>query len=362
MSSLERPPPSPATEPPFDAAALTRALAIGALGGTIAHLLHVPLAYMLGALFAAMAASLAGARLAVPPGFRGVFLVVIGLFLGQSFGAGGGPPPATWIATSLMAVLYVPIAILLCRAFYLRVARLDQRTALLSSVPGGLSAVILFSSALGADERQVALTQCLRITFVVLAAPALFFGVLGYAEPDLAASPVRLVTVSESALLLVGSLAAAAALAALGAPLPLLIAPILASAAFRLTGMVEGRLPAWLVEAALVVVGAAIGARFAGAEPKALLRLAGWTLLASLILMALSALFALAAAVLFNADFMAALLAFAPGGVAEMCLIAIALDVDPSFVATHHVVRIAFILTAAPAVAIWLSRRSEEQG
>ena len=43
-------------------------------------------------------------------------------------------------------------------------------------------------------------------------------------------------------------------------------------------------------------------------------------------------------------------LAFAPGGLAEMTLISLAMGVDVAFVSTHHVVRVAFMVTAAPAV------------
>ena len=47
---------------------------------------------------------------------------------------------------------------------------------------------------------------------------------------------------------------------------------------------------------------------------------------------------------------MAALvLAFAPGGLAEMCLMALALDIDPAFVSTHHVGRILVVVMLAPA-------------
>ena len=52
----------------------------------------------------------------------------------------------------------------------------------------------------------------------------------------------------------------------------------------------------------------------------------------------------------------AVLLAFAPGGLAEMSLIALALGVDVAYVATHHVVRIFFIVALAPLVFRLLRR------
>ena len=49
-------------------------------------------------------------------------------------------------------------------------------------------------------------------------------------------------------------------------------------------------------------------------------------------------------------DFRAIVLAFAPGGLAEMTLIALALGIETAFIATHHVIRIAMIVIAAPLV------------
>ena len=49
------------------------------------------------------------------------------------------------------------------------------------------------------------------------------------------------------------------------------------------------------------------------------------------------------------------LLAFIPGGLTEMSLIALALGVDPAFVVTHHGVRVSLVvLIALPAFA-WLT-------
>ena len=58
-------------------------------------------------------------------------------------------------------------------------------------------------------------------------------------------------------------------------------------------------------------------------------------------------------------DFLAVLLAFAPGGVAEMCLIALSLNVDPSFVAFHHLARISLILLMAPMLGAWMTGKNQ---
>jgi uncharacterized membrane protein AbrB (regulator of aidB expression) len=53
-----------------------------------------------------------------------------------------------------------------------------------------------------------------------------------------------------------------------------------------------------------------------------------------------------------------AFLAFAPGGQAEMTVLAIVAGADLGFVVTHHLVRIILVITGAPIVA-GLLRRSK---
>ena len=83
-------------------------------------------------------------------------------------------------------------------------------------------------------------------------------------------------------------------------------------------------------------------------------------LIVSVLLMIASALlFAALFSTLLGLDFLAVLLAFAPGGVTEMCLIAVALAIDPVFVAAHHIVRIMFIMIAGPLLGRALNPVSE---
>ena len=52
--------------------------------------------------------------------------------------------------------------------------------------------------------------------------------------------------------------------------------------------------------------------------------------------------------------YIALVLALAPGGIAEMGLVALAMGSDPLFVATHHVVRLGVVVLVAPMVfKIW---------
>ncbi len=332
------------------------ALAIGTVGALVADALHVPLAFMLGALFATMGASFLKAPVLPSLRLRINCFVIIGLYLSEGFTEEVVAAAAGWWPSLFLAMVYPVVIGALCFYFYVRAGAMSRADALFSGVPGGLSGIVLVSGAFGADEGKVALSHALRVAMIVLAAPAFFFGVLGYSEPSLAVAEENLISWGDAGILAAAAIAAIYVASRLGVPLPQLIAPLAVGATFRSTGIIEGAMPELLVEAALVVVGASIGARFVGARLRDLGALAVWTLLGTALMVAGSIVFALAATATTDATIFPAILAFAPGGVAEMTLISIALESDPAYVAAHHLVRLGFIMLATPFVAPRLTR------
>lgn len=332
-------------------------LAIGALGGWLAHLAHVPLAWMLGAMFFAMFAALAGLPVEVPLWLRAWFMLPIGLFLGEAFDGIGMDQLAQWPLSIAGACLYVPVAAGAAYFYYRTVCRQEPVTAVCSAMPGGLTAMVLIAGALGADDRRVALAQVFRLAIVICMAPVIAFWLLDFTPPDPAGMAARpQIGWGAFALLFAAAAAAMVGLARVNVPLPFLIGPLIASAALRTTGLIEGALPHWLVECALVVTGASVGTRFHGVDWGEWLRFAGLTFGGTAILMAVSGLFALGVSAVSDVGLFAALLAYAPGGVAEMSLIALAIDADPGYVAVMHIVRIAFILALTPVIGALLRR------
>ena len=50
------------------------------------------------------------------------------------------------------------------------------------------------------------------------------------------------------------------------------------------------------------------------------------------------------------------ILSFSPGGIYEVAVIAIAFDLEPDFVAFHHIIRLLFILFTVPVILKILSK------
>ena len=60
---------------------------------------------------------------------------------------------------------------------------------------------------------------------------------------------------------------------------------------------------------------------------------------------------------LFGVNFIQTLLAFAPGALEALTILAFQMNIDPAYVAAHHVVRFVALVAAVPLVARWLSRK-----
>ncbi len=333
------------------------ALLVGIIGGTLFHALGLPLAWMLGPLAANLVAQAIRVRVAIPNRLRAASHVVLGMVLGGSFSPDVLNRVAEWPVSLAGLGLFTVVATALTTWFY-RSRGMDTITALFAAAPGVMSGMIVMGTEAGCDERRIALVQSLRVAMVVLALPPLVVlasgASAGVASVESSAPTPELGW--DLLLLLAGVLACVWVAVRLRLPAPQVMGSMLASAGLHLSGWVVTPLPDVALDATLVVLGSSIGARFSGVTIAEVLRLLAQTLLAVGALLAAS----LAGAAVYHywlqLDFWAALLAFAPGGVAEMSAIALALDIDPAFVAFHHLFRIALIIASAPLVLLLLKR------
>jgi uncharacterized protein len=330
------------------AARIVATLAIGAAGGAAFAWARLPLPWMLGAMLATTVASLAGAPLRLPHRLRSPMVAVIGVTLGSGFDRElAASVPRWW--PSLVALL--PYALVLGGATYLylrRVEGLDPRTAFFSSAPGGLSEMILLGERSGGDVRTISLIHATRILLVVAVVP---FAARALGDGAGAAAGVGPPGAGADAAALLALTATGAAGFWLGAKLRLpawaLLGPMLASALAHGAGLVEAAPPRALVAAAQVVIGASVGARFSGFPLAAVARAIRSGAVLTVLMLALTAGVAEAVAAVTGAPFLRLFLAYVPGGLAEMSLVALSLGVEPAFVALHHILRIALVVAAA---------------
>jgi membrane AbrB-like protein len=339
---------------------LTRAklmtLALGVPGGALFWLLNLPLPWMLGAMAATTLAAISGVRVALMPSLRLVFVAILGVMLGSAFTPEVVQGLATWIGSFARLSLYVVVATAGVWLFYRKVARYDTATAYFAAAPGGLNEMILAGGALGGDERRISMSHAARIlvAIFVISFGYRWFG--DYAPVAANATYADHIAWSEWAVLIACGVVGYVVARLLRIPAYALVGPMVLSAIVHAAGITQSRPPVWLVAVAQLVVGSMVGTRFDGVSPRMVGKAVVLAIVATAVLLVLAAVFGQAVESTLGIPFSAALLAFAPGGLAEMSLIALSLDVDAAYVSSHHIVRIFMIVLAAPFVFRLLSR------
>jgi membrane AbrB-like protein len=212
---------------------------------------------------------------------------------------------------------------------------------------------------MGGDDRTIALSHAWRLVLVVFTIPLSFRLFAGYVPPavSFAGGFAAIGPVDWLIILLCGILGTA-----LGRlcrlPAPWLTGAMLLSAAAHISGITAFRIPPLLVLLAQIGVGSALGCRFVGVHWTALWRVVRVGTLGSLMMLGNTALCGAAVAAVTGIPLAALLLAYAPGGLAEMSLIALTLGIDAPFVSTHQVTRILLVILIAPLFFRLLPRRA----
>lgn len=338
-----------------DTAALLGTLALAGIGGGVATALGLPLGYMLGSIVlvgvvAGLGVKVAGRGMFLPQKLRMSFIPVIGVVIGAAFTPEVAGEALTWWISLLALLVYVPLAHVVGFAIY-RVGGLDRSTAFFAAVPGGLIEAVELAEQAGANVPMTATLHFLRLIGIILCVPLIFTLLTGQLVGS--ASGVR-VAGSEVALglwdagvLLASGLLGWAGGRALHLPAAFLTGPLIASAIAHGMGWVHGVPPGWLVAVTQVVVGGGLGARFAGVGGAMLGRALVLSVVYGAALLVVAYGFAVALHGLGVAPTAAAFLAFAPGGVAEMSLVALSLQYSVVFVTLHHVARILIAVLVA---------------
>ena len=139
-----------------------------------------------------------------------------------------------------------------------------------------------------------------------------------------------------------------------GAPI---LGPLIVSGAVALAGGLHYRPPAEAMLIAQFFLGIGIGVKYAGITVAEIRRVLTASLGYCVVLTVLSVVFAEIVIQAGIAPPLDAILAFAPGGQAEMVLLAIIAGTDVAYVVTHHLLRIVIVILGAPFVARWVRPR-----
>jgi membrane AbrB-like protein len=323
---------------------VARALTLCCATGAGFSYLGAPLPWMIGPLLAMACGRFFGAHLAAPRWGRALGQLVIGCALGLYF----TPPVALEIADHwpfLIAAGLFAVVLAYASAWFLtRSANLDGTTALFSSVPGGAAEMTVLGERFGARLDRVVLAQSLRVMLVVVTVP-LVFAFLGLHGVDTYQLSRSEVSASGLAGLLAGAAAAGALFTRLRVPNSWMLGPLAVSIACTLSEVHLSAVPAIVSNAAQVFLGCALGAGFDRNSLRSAPRFIVMVLISIVLAMILSGMFAWAMAVWGGFSIATAMLATAPGGMAEMCITAKVLRLGVPLVTAAHLARVVILVT-----------------
>jgi membrane AbrB-like protein len=341
------------------------AFALGAAGGFAAKALGLPLPMLLGSLITVSAAAIGGLRLGgrvlgIPMPIRSGFVPVIGVSIGTAVTPGILEEATRWWPSVLALFVFIPLAHAISYTLTRRLGGLDKATSYYGTMPGGFIESIWMGDQAGADAAYLTMLQFLRLILCIVLIPIGFSLVTGHAVGSATGAVIggaeHVLTLTDWAILIAAGVLGAWLGSLTRLPAYMVTGPFLLSAIVHYMGWVEGGPPGWLISLTQLVIGASLGARFAGRSPRILLhgvRLAGVNVAAMLILTTIAAT-ALHGVV--GERWEAVFLAFAPGGLAEMALVALSLEISVVYVTVHHILRIILAVFVARIFAAWALR------
>lgn len=344
--------------PAFDLSILRRtaeALLIGAAGGIALNATGMPAGLISGSVIAVAAAAIAGRPVVVPVLLARTTFVLIGIALGSIV----SPQALHGIAAYPLSIAVVTAAtfgIMAATSFYLRIVhRWDPLSALFGASPGALAQAMALSAEAGADLRAIVIVQTIRVVMLTVGIPVGLF-LFGFALPTgqtirPAASPVEL------AILLPAAVVPAFLLYRARFQGGWLFGAMIGSGVLHGGGFIQGTLPWWVYDAAIIVLGTVTGARFANTSPRMLLHLV-WAGLGSFAVAFTIAGLSIAVVTPFvHVPPANVVIAFAPGAQDTMMVLALALHMDPIFVAAHQIARYVIVSFAIPIMAGRIQKR-----
>ena len=333
--------------------ALIVTLLISGLGVAVFYTLALPLPWLLGPLLGCLIAALFGVPLRGAPKTSQVMRTILGVAVGATI----TPALFAQLGTLIWTLALVPVLVICVGAVGYPLFRkgfgFDHPTAFYAAMPGGLQDMLLFGEEAGGDVRALSLIHATRVLIVVMVLPFVFAFFYDVDLNQPAGAPFLSVPWQQLLLLAVAGIAGWRIAARIGLFGASLLGPLFLTAGLSLAGLIEHRPPAEAIQAAQFFIGFTIGVKYAGISWRELRVDVTAGVIFSVLSLCIGAVFAMLILRAGWLPFTEAVLAFSPGGQAEMAIVALVAGADAAVVVAHHLVRIVFVIVGAPLVDRW---------
>lgn len=329
--------------------ALTLGLAL--LGTGVFWVLSLPLPFLFGPLSACLVAALMGA----PLKGLGQVSVAARTILGVAVGASLTPEVVARVpqmaASVALIPLYVAVIGMMGVPFFRKIYKFDWATSWYAAMPGGLQDMVIFGQEAGGNVRALSLIHATRVLIIVTVAPLILTLGFGVTLDNPIGAPAAELPLQEMAIMVIAALVGWKGGEKIGLFGASILGPMTVAGALSMLDVIHYRPPAEAILVAQFMIGIGIGVGYVGVTMHEIRRDVSAGVIFVLILAGLAALFTEVVVVLGLAPPVDGFIAFAPGGQAEMTVLAIIVGADLGYVIVHHLTRVLLVISGAPIIA-----------
>ena len=319
-------------------------------GAILADYFRIPLAWMLGPMLAISIASLSGIKVKMPKLALSAILIILGLHIGNYIDQNLLSQMKDWIWTSIVMFFYILASIFIVSKYLQKFSGYKEKTSIFSAAPGALGPLLILADYEKSDLSQVATAHLIRLIIIITLFP---FFVVNF-SPTEAMEITKFNYMDQNHLnlliLLIGSIILIYIFDKIKVPAPLLAGALVASGILQITEIASYKLPDQSINFCLLILGASVGCRFADKSLNEVIKNTAHSFVATTLLVILGIIAAVIAGYFVENNFLTLLLSYCPGGIYEVAVIAITFNLDPNFVAFHHIIRLLMILFTVPVI------------
>ncbi len=314
----------------------------------VADFFNLPLAWMLGPMIITSIAALMGTKIVMPRLALSSILIILGLHIGNYVDQNLFDQMINWIWTTVIMFFYIIISIMIVSKYLEKFAGYKDKASVFSAAPGALGPLMILAEYEKSDLSQVATSHLIRLIIIITLFPFIIVNLSITDTLELENFDYMSQNHWNLFILIIGSLIFIFIFDKLKVPAALLSGTLFASGFLQIFDIATYKLPDASIDFCLLVLGASVGCRFADKTIKEVANNSLHSLVATFLLVLLGLFAAYVATFFVDNNFLTLILSFCPGGIYEVAVIAIAFDLEPDFVAFHHIIRLLFILFTVP--------------
>jgi len=341
-------------------------LVIAIIGGLLFQVIHLPIPWLLGPMFFVLIFSkFKKIKLFWPSKIRDAAMIIIGYTIGLSFTSAtliqiGEQLPSMILMTLLLLLFTLAISIFISKVF-----DISFPTALLGSIPGGLSQMITLAEEIkDVDFTIVTFLQISRLMMIIFVVPILIFSPIFDFQRSTAISD-SIHNISPSWVGLFPNIFVFAVVCTLfgvlgkkiNFPTALLLGPMIGTIILNLSGLHGSALPSVLLDCSQLMMGSYIGLLLKPENLKNKIKIILIAILSGVILLTFSFGTSLFLTHIHSISRITALLSLAPGGMDQMAIIAKEVNADISVIMCYQLFRTLFIFIAVPYLIRFFFKR-----